>query len=176
MKAKRTLTRFVFMLAACSACPAWAQFYLPNFVMSAGARRAQNAQFQIVGTVGQSVIGISSTVGYIHLSGFWNVPVSVVTSVEAASEQIPKSFELKQNYPNPFNPETTIPFALPKKVKVSLKIFDLLGREVVTLLEEEMGPGEYKIQFEAKDLPSGTYFYRMKAGDFTASRKLTLVR
>lgn len=176
MKLTRALRRAVSLSVWCWAGAVHAQFYVPNFVTSAGAQVAENFEFQIVGTVGQALVGIASNVGYLHFGGFWNVPVSVVTAVEPVSEAIPKRFELRQNYPNPFNPSTTIQFAVPRKSKVTLKLFDLLGREVVTLLEEEMGPGEYKIYFEARDLPSGTYFYRMKAGDFSASRKLVLVR
>jgi len=97
-------------------------------------------------------------------------------------ELIPKEFRLDQNYPNPFNPTTTIQFAVPVKAEVTLKLFDLLGREVDILVEEEYKPGVYRVLFEAKDLPSAVYFYRIKAESksgeksFIRTRKLTLLK
>ncbi|MER3524967.1 MAG: hypothetical protein C4326_13190 [Ignavibacteria bacterium] len=74
---------------------------------------------------------------------------------------LPHQFELKQNDPNPFNPATTICFSLPHREYVTLKVFDLLGREVATLVDGELNPGVHSLVFDAKDLPSGVYFYRL---------------
>ncbi|MFQ5636533.1 MAG: T9SS type A sorting domain-containing protein [bacterium] len=165
----------IFILVA-GAQNGQAQFILPYDVFGNGAQSSAGNDFQIIGTVGQPVVGIVSNAVNIHQVGFWILLESVVTGVEQISEAVPKQFELKQNYPNPFNPGTTIQFSLPKKSKVTLKIFDLLGREVATLLKEEKGPGEYKLTFAAKDMASGAYFYRLQAGGLTASRKMTLVK
>ncbi|MFQ5709960.1 MAG: T9SS type A sorting domain-containing protein, partial [bacterium] len=92
------------------------------------------------------------------------------------SETTPESYALNQNYPNPFNPETTITFALPKDNHVTLKIYDLLGQEVGTLVDEERPAGNYRIPFKASELPSGTYFYKLVAGDFVSVKRMTLLR
>jgi xylan 1,4-beta-xylosidase len=99
------------------------------------------------------------------------------TSVgELQSSQLPKRFELGQNYPNPFNPTTNISFNLPLKSFVSLKIFDLLGREVAILINEEMSAGTYSWQWSATKMSSGIYFYQMQAGSFTDTKKLILLK
>ncbi len=81
-----------------------------------------------------------------------------------------------QNFPNPFNPVTTIQFTVPEKDYVTIKVFDIMGREVTTLVNEHKASGEYKVEFNASDLPSGIYYYRMQAGDFISSRKLILLK
>lgn len=80
--------------------------------------------------------------------------------------KIPKEFSLGQNYPNPFNPSTVISYQLPATIRVIIKIFNILGQEVITLLDEEKSSGNYKIDFNASNLPSGVYICQMKAGDF----------
>ena len=85
-------------------------------------------------------------------------------------------FRLLQNYPNPFNPSTTIRFTLPGREMVSLKVYDILGREVATLLNGELPAGDHRVQFEGQNLPSGVYFYRLRAGNFVKTRKMLLVR
>jgi glucuronoarabinoxylan endo-1,4-beta-xylanase len=88
----------------------------------------------------------------------------------------PKRFSLAQNYPNPFNPTTTISFNLPSRVFVSIEVFDLLGREVATILSEEMNAGTHSRQWNAGTLASGVYFYRLQAGSFTETKRLILLR
>jgi hypothetical protein len=85
-------------------------------------------------------------------------------------------FDLSQNYPNPFNPTTKINFDLPKDSKVSMKLYDMLGREVLTLLNEFRTAGYYTIDFNATSLSSGVYFYRISAGEFSAVKKMTLIK
>jgi len=94
----------------------------------------------------------------------------------AQSTEIPKEFGLSQNYPNPFNLSTTITFTLPSKSFVSLKVFDALGREVSSLLAEELTVGTYSQKWNAAGLASGVYFYRLQAGNFVETRKLLLLR
>jgi hypothetical protein len=83
---------------------------------------------------------------------------------------------LMQNYPNPFNPSTTIRYALPKSSYVRLKVYNLLGREIATLVNEKRAAGEHAIRWNPIGLPSGIYFYRLQAGEFVATRKLVLMR
>jgi parallel beta-helix repeat protein len=97
-------------------------------------------------------------------------------SVHDRSYLAPAQFILSQNYPNPFNPSTKIEFSLPKAGNVTLKVFDVLGREVATLVSENLSAGTYQREWNAGDVASGMYFYRLKAGDFVQTKKLLLVR
>ena len=99
------------------------------------------------------------------------------TSVEENdSEPISNNFILSQNYPNPFNPTTKIEFSIPKATFVKLKIYDALGREITTLVNENLSNGNYKVNFDATDLSSGIYFYRLDAGKFSQNRKMLLLK
>ncbi len=98
-------------------------------------------------------------------------------------DHLPDKFELFQNYPNPFNPATIIKFTIPEHNFVTLKVFDLLGREIATLVNEEKSPGIYEAKFDARlsnrqgsNLASGIYIYRLKAGTFTSSKKFVLMK
>lgn len=91
------------------------------------------------------------------------------------SNRVPQ-FYLAQNYPNPFNPETIICYAIPTDEIVTLKIYNLLGNEIETLVNRKQSPGEYELQWNPIGLPSGVYVYRLKAGEFVTTRKLVLVR
>jgi len=91
-------------------------------------------------------------------------------------EKIITTFILYQNYPNPFNPVTKISYQIPKWCFVSLKVFDILGNEIATLVNEEKPGGVYNINFNAKELPGGVYFYHMRAGDFVETRKMVLLK
>jgi len=99
----------------------------------------------------------------------------VITSIEDEIEDL-NSFSLHQNYPNPFNPSTNLSFVIGHSSFVSLKVFDVLGKEVATLVDEFRNAGAYEINFDASDLPSGIYFYRMTAGNFTETKKMILTR
>jgi len=88
----------------------------------------------------------------------------------------PASFALEQNYPNPFNPATNIRFSLPKEVNVSLKVYDVLGREIATLMNGVKQPGTYEVIWDARGVPSGVYFYRLAAGEFRDLRKMILLK
>jgi hypothetical protein len=85
-------------------------------------------------------------------------------------------FGLAQNYPNPFNPSTTISFTIPLRSRVTLKIFDVIGREVATLVSDELTAGNYQRQWNASGFPSGVYFYRLQAGTYTDTKRLILLK
>jgi hypothetical protein len=88
----------------------------------------------------------------------------------------PENFALAQNYPNPFNPATTINYQIPAKSNVTLKIFNILGKEISTLVNEEKPAGLYQVNFDASNLPSGVYFYRLQAGNFAETKKMLLLK
>jgi hypothetical protein len=90
---------------------------------------------------------------------------------------IVKNFELKQNYPNPFNPTTNINFSIPKNQNVSLKVYDMMGKEVASLVNNEfLKAGEYKADFNAANLSSGVYYYALKTDEFTSTKSMILVK
>ena len=97
-------------------------------------------------------------------------------AVEPTDETIPKDFALHQNYPNPFNPSTTIHFELPKESHVSLKVYNMLGQEVMTVTDEQKVAGRYDLRIDGTSLASSVYFYRLVAGDYVSTKKLLLVR
>lgn len=99
-------------------------------------------------------------------------------STEQEPRAVPKVFALEQNYPNPFNPTTTIRYQLPQAAEVSLKVFDVLGREIATLVNARQAAGQYSVQFSAGNaaLSSGVYFYRLQAGSFVETKKMLLVK
>jgi hypothetical protein len=96
--------------------------------------------------------------------------------VDPVIERRPTMFSLSQNYPNPFNPTTTIGYALPRRSRVTLSVFNLLGQKVTTLVEGEVEAGYHETVFDASRLASGVYFYRLETSGFVETRKLLLVR
>lgn len=98
------------------------------------------------------------------------------TDVRQTSPAVPEEYALSQNYPNPFNPSTSIAFTIPTADHVRLTVYDLLGREVATLVDRQMGPGAYEATFDAAGLPSGMYLYRLASGSFVRTMKLSVVK
>lgn len=143
------------------------------------------------GTFNQYFIDLSSYVGqtiwigfrynmdcttdgyFIHIDDFDLVnPIGI----QQISNEVPKKYELKQNYPNPFNPVTNIEFSIANTSNVSLVIYNSLGQEVSQLVNQELKTGTYKYDFNAANLPSGAYFYRLIAGDFVQTNKMILTK
>jgi hypothetical protein len=109
--------------------------------------------------------------------GAWESPLPSPVGIEdLETDQLPQTYSLKQNYPNPFNPSTSIEFSIAQTGFVTLKIYNILGEEVATLVSEKLVAGKYKYDWDSGDLASGVYFYRIEAGNFTKSRKMLLIR
>jgi hypothetical protein len=106
---------------------------------------------------------------YAHITPF-------TTGITGGNPVLPSRFALEQNYPNPFNPATEIGYRIPEAGLVTLVVYDILGREVATLVNDIREPGQYSVTWDAAGSASGTYFYRMTAGDFTATKRLMLLR
>jgi hypothetical protein len=104
------------------------------------------------------------------------IPDNMTSVREIGTAVQPLNYTLEQNYPNPFNPSTRIKFQIPISNQVTLKVFDVLGREVKALVNEEMKAGSYETTFDAKGLASGVYYYRIQAGNFVETKKLMLLR
>jgi hypothetical protein len=114
-------------------------------------------------------------------SGWWVDDISItnycIPTVGISSNSgVPKRFSLEQNYPNPFNPVTKIKFQLPKTEFVTITIYDILGRKVLTLLNERKEPGYYDVSFDASNYASGMYFYKIEAGNFIDTKKMILIK
>lgn len=117
--------------------------------------------------------------GFKSPSRKWGSASAVIT-VTGVDEHLvglkPESFHLYANYPNPFNPSTKIKYDISETVFTTLKIYSILGAEVATLINEEKSPGVYEVNFDAANLPSGTYIYKLEAGSFTQSKKMILLK
>ncbi|MBM2841273.1 MAG: putative carboxypeptidase, partial [Bacteroidetes bacterium] len=103
-------------------------------------------------------------------------PTGNVVGVEAIGSEIPEQFSLEQNYPNPFNPTTAIRYTLVGTAHVELRVYNILGQEVRTLVNEFQQPGSHSVQLDASSLTSGVYFYKLWTGKFGETRKLMLLR
>lgn len=161
---------------ALSAASAFAQYSIQSSVIGSGGGPASNGTYSMNGTVGQPVIGQVSGSQYSVGQGFWHA-LSLTNDVPISKYGDPNGYELEQNFPNPFNPSTTIRFSIPEHQKVTLKIMNLLGEEVARPINgESMESGKYEYVFQADDIPSGTYIYRLEAGNFVKTRKMVLTK
>ena len=112
------------------------------------------------------------------LSGYspWFHFTTSASSTSVASSGASWEFQLSQNYPDPFNPSTSIRYAIAKEQRVHLAVYDLLGRVVTTLVDETKPPGKYSVTWSADDIPSGLYFYKLTAGEFSDVKKMVRVK
>ena len=139
---------------------------------------SMNYQYKLVEGLGYcysvsyEIIFQATKLTYAKING---VEYGIKTGINR-NDQIPTQFILFQNYPNPFNPSTKINYTIPKSGFVTIKVYDLLGREVTSLVNENKPVGNYNVEFNAGNLVSGVYFYRMKAGDFVQTKKLILLK
>jgi hypothetical protein len=109
--------------------------------------------------------------------GVWVRPLSeMITPVPEEVELIPNSLALSQNYPNPFNPTTTISYHLPSQNHITLRVYNVLGREVATLVNDVKAPGTYSVQWDARAVSSGTYYFRITAGKSAEMKKVLLLK
>jgi len=135
-------------------------------VLASGFRRETGNQggesFKLIGVLANGQVVV-----------FQDPPTNVR---EIADSPIPTQFELKQNYPNPFNPKTTITFSIPSSEFVKLSVFNTLGQRVATLVNQRLNAGQYSLLFDASNLNSGIYYYRIEAGNFSSTKRLVLIR
>ncbi len=115
-------------------------------------------------------------VGYNHAKAAMQMFRRVVTSVEPVSEAVPNNYTLSQNFPNPFNPSTQIEFSVPKEGFTTVKVYDVLGKEVATLVNEQLNPGTYRTTLDGTKLSSGTYVYMLTSGSTRITKKMMLVK
>ena len=152
---------------------------IPRSVIAAAGGSVGDQSFQLFGTFGEPIVGRSSSPDHLLSIGFWSSSAdpSTGTPVEDVDySDLPGSYRLGANYPNPFNPQTTISYDLPETSGVRLDVFDSVGRLVRSLVDREQPPGRYEVVFTARDLPSGAYFYRIDAGNFTDVGSMMLAK
>jgi hypothetical protein len=152
-----------------------AQYKVSQSVFSSGGEVTQNENYRIIGTIGQIAVGVSGNDNNHISSGFWYGPL-LATDVILQNNSVPNEFRLYQNYPNPFNPNTVISWQLPAKSHVLIKVYDMLGKEVAQLIDEEKPAGTYKIIFNASSLASGIYFYKIQTNSFSNVKKMVLLK
>jgi hypothetical protein len=109
-------------------------------------------------------------------AGVWKRPLSELTAVTKEINDLPKDFSLSQNYPNPFNPGTVISYSLPSSSNIKLIVYNTLGQTIKTLESGYKTAGNYSFNFNASDLPSGIYFYKLEAGSFSQIKKMILIK
>lgn len=142
---------------------------------SVGGKQTNSAQ-QLHFTIGESLIGKSDNSLTKSYAGFWYINTeNFITNVEDQLST-PTEYQLEQNYPNPFNPATVIRFAVPERSMVSLKVYDIIGREIANLISEERVAGWYEYSFDASHLASGIYIYRLTAASKVFSKKMMLIK
>jgi hypothetical protein len=150
--------------------------YPSQFNSSAGLKALWHLDSNLVDSVSGFNGNVMGTIAYDTTTFPASGMNCNLVAIEPVSNIIPKIFSLEQNYPNPFNPTTSIKFSIPKGGFVELKVFDLLGREVATLVQDPFEAGTYSVTFEASKLASGVYFYTLVSGDFKDTKKMLLVK
>jgi hypothetical protein len=129
----------------------------------------------IIGVGVQNTENIPPNDGYRLLPRFYSDFV-LPTDVVPVANLVPVDFVMHQNFPNPFNPSTTIYYSIPELSNVVLKVYDVLGNEVSILVNEQKSAGNYKVEFDATELPSGIYFYKLQAGSFVETKKMVFMK
>jgi len=161
-----------------------------NFFLAVGENNSNNGKSYYSDNAGylwntlsapsQSILlDVSFTQEKAWAVGYYGTILKLDTLTEVEEEylsSVPLDYALSQNYPNPFNPSTKIKYSVPQLSNVIIKVFDILGNEIETLVNEEKGIGIYEITWISENLPSGIYFYQLRAGSFVATKKMILLR
>ncbi len=151
-------------------------------VLDMGFAVSSSSNTSIASAVGQVFVGTSTEANNLVESGFLanRLLRGPVVSV-AADEELPLTFSLSQNYPNPFNPSTTIRFEISSRSKVELRVWNILGQHIATLVNEQKEPGRYTVEWDGRNdegahVSSGVYFYRLRATEYVEIKKLILLK
>ena len=159
-----------------------AQSTVPISVFGNGADEISNSSYRIIGTLGQPLTGVSDNGVNGVQSGFWYQSIDFITDIEQMQPtEYPNEFRIEQNYPNPFNPETVIPYQLPKASHVNIKIFNMRGQAVKTIVDEVKQAGYYTVRWDGlnnqgQQVASGLYYYVLEIGAFKAARHMMMLK
>jgi hypothetical protein len=160
-------------------------YILKADVIDGGGTKMISSSHILRGSMAQLTIGKVSSANYTGYIGFWHPPYAVGPGIEENPahyySSVPKVFSLSQNYPNPVVNSTSIRYTLPRESYVDVKVYNNAGQEIRTLVKTIQKPGYYRINWDLRgvsgdEMPNGVYFFRMRAGDFTATRKLVILR
>jgi Secretion system C-terminal sorting domain len=172
----RYLIQCSLILFVCNS--AYGQTSIESSVQSMSGGLKQGGDYLLNYTIGQPSPNGLFTGGQINLSAGFISTLEIsnaVTGIGSDKVYI-YSHQLFDNYPNPFNPSTTIKYAIPVENKVVLKVYDILGEEVASLIDKNQAPGYYEIKFDASNLSSGMYFYTIRSGNFVQTKKMLLMK
>jgi hypothetical protein len=166
------LAGFAMLLPACTAA---AQHNLCQSVVANGGTLARSSAHSIAFTLGQPVIGVTN---YIHViqSGFWYQELQAASGIDKPDVPTPLRFQLTSSRPNPFRRQALLRFALPRRTHVTIRLYDVAGREVRTLLDDDRGPGSHDCALQADGLAAGVYSCRLIADGFTQTRRIVLLK
>lgn len=170
----------VLMLAAVSMLSLWpalsaADITLSRGVLANGGGGSSGPNHSATGTVGQTCIGVTSGPSGMHLGGFWYTTLPEPSDVPWSSDGLPLTFALNSGQPNPSRDVMTLSFAVPERSQVSIRLYDVTGREVRTLVDGPIDAGYHQLQLAGRGLASGIYFCRMTAPRFSQVRRLVLL-
>ena len=161
------------------------QIVVPKSVYGNGGDVLSNSEYRMVGTLGQPFIGITQNPSNVNSVGFWYLAtLTVITDVDETSSSVPGEFRLQQNYPNPFNPTTTITYNVREPSHVTLRIYNVAGQLVKTLVDDVVSPSPgglhnviwYGDTNTGEAAASGVYFYKLVTPGFTKTRKMVLLK
>ncbi len=176
MKRGPSILVLLFVLLLSPPQTALADYQIPQSVVAGGGGLSVATGYRLTGTVSQPMIGRSAATGYVHGIGFWHQAQVFFADVSEEAPALPVRFSLGSTYPNPGGPVTHLRFAVPRAARVALRLYDVTGRQVRTLLEGEMPPGFHTIRLDGTELPAGVYYCLMTAPGFRETRSLVLVK
>lgn len=163
---------FLFTLLEAGPVMAQSSFDLKSGIFNIAGGRASSLNYNIHGTLGQAG-GVSSGMNFKLTTG---IITAIKFEESIGLSALPESFELSQNYPNPFNPTTVINYALPTQSDLKLTIYNLRGEQVAILIDGTVPAGNHRVSWDASNVSSGIYFYRLRAGNFVQTRKMLLLK
>ena len=167
----------ILFVLICGLLPLQAQYRIPVSVFGNGGAVLSSDSLLTQGTLGQTLCGEADSPTDKNGVGFWySQHYFVTTAVDGPHDQLPEIYSLHQNYPNPFNPVSTIEYTLPEISEVTITVYDIMGREIVTLLRGVNIPGLHKVHFQPEQFPSGLYFYRMAAKSLKSGKTFNQVK
>lgn len=173
MKRSIFLITFSLMVLAVLLSTASAQHRVDRYVFGLGGTEMKSANNHIIGTLGQTLIGVTKNTAHTNNIGFWYSVESVPVGI-APEAAIAVDMQLGQNYPNPVADQTVIPFTLAEGGTVRLTVMNVLGMEIRSVVDRFMEPGSYRVQIDARNLPGGYYFYRLEQGSQAIMKSLII--
>jgi len=173
-KWKMAVIIFIIFISSFSAFAQNSQVTWSSFTGGFGV--STSGDTKVTSSAGIPFAGSSENSSSSILSGFLTNYSLIITGIEDEQSIIPAVYKLNQNYPNPFNPSTIINYQIPEEGFVTLKIYDILGKDVKTLVNEQKAVGSYNIKFDASDLASGFYIFQIRINSYISSKKMLLIK